>query len=421
VAAGAEALRAAVAELRGAGEAGGFPTDGVVIKLEAVADQERLGEGPVAPRWAVARKFAPERAATRLRAITLQVGRSGVVTPVAELEPVELDGSTVARASLHNADEIARRDVRIGDRVWVEKAGEIIPAIVGVDRGRRAGTETAYVFPDTCPACAEALRREEGKAGHRCVNASCPARVARRLEHFASPDGLAISGLGPALIEALVAGGRVRSPADLYRLTEDGLREVPGVGARTAGKLRREIAASRERARRDGARLIFALGWPGVGREAAKRLARAFGGLPELARADEARLRRPVDEGGPGLGPAAAKELAAHLREPGVAAEVAEWAAVGVGDLWAGAAVVGASGGRLAGQVVVITGTLASGTRAEVAARLVAAGAKVATDVTRETTLLVAGAEPGVKLGEARKRGVAVIDEVELRRRLGDE
>ncbi|MBC8011277.1 MAG: NAD-dependent DNA ligase LigA, partial [Burkholderiales bacterium] len=384
--------------------------------LERVADQEALGVGSGAPRWALARKFAPERVATRLRAITWQVGRTGVVTPVAELEPVELGGSTVARATLHNADEIARRDLRIGDRVWVEKAGEIIPALVGVDMAARPAEAEVYDFPDTCPACAGALAREDGKAAWRCDNAACPARVARRIAHFASSSAMDIGGLGPALIEAAVERGLVRTPADLYRLRPADLEALPGVGARTAGKVVEAIAASRERAGRDGARLIYGLGLPGVGRESAGRLASTYGGLEALAAANAGALMKGEAEGGPGLGEATAGVVENYLRGETTRVEWAELRAAGVGVGWSR----GAEGGALAGEVVVVTGALGRWTRAEAAERLAAAGARVGTSVTRETTLVVAGEGAGAKLDAARERGITVIDEAELARRLGE-
>ncbi len=405
IAEGRAGMLAAVAAARAASAAGDFPTDGVVVKLERVADQHVLGVGPAGPRWAVARKFEPERASTRLLGITWQVGRTGVLTPVAELDPVALGGATVARATLHNADEIARRDLRVGDTVWVARAGEIIPAIVGVDKTRRAVASQPYDFPDTCPACAAALAREDGRAAWRCVNAACPAQAARRIAHWASPSALDLRGLGPALIDKLVAGGAVRGPADLYR---DDAAVFADLGSGAARRLREEIAASRARAKADGARLLTGLGLPGVGRESARKLAESFGGLAELAQADEARLRAA------GLGRATAQGVAEHLARAEVRAEFAALLAAGLGETWetSGAA------GVFAGQTVVVTGRLARWTRAEVEARLAAAGARVASDVTAATTLVVAGEAAGSAREQARKRGVEIIDEAELVRRL---
>ncbi len=444
---GGDELRAAVAEMRGAGARGGFPTDGVVVKLERRADQEMLGLGTEGPRWAVARKFPAERVASRLLGVSWRVGRTGVLTPVAELAPVELGGATVTRASLHNAEELARRDLRVGDWVWVEKAGEIIPQIAGVDLARREAGNLAPVPPTRCPGCAAPVRRgaaegegaaagtEEGAkaaagavarmgAGDlRCVNAGCPERLARRLEHYASPAGMGLKGLGPSLVEALVKSGRVRTPADLYRLreadTESGLRSLPQVGGRFAGRLMREIEESRARAASDGARFLSALGLPGVGPGTARRLADAFPGLAELSAADEAALRRVSAEGGPGLGAVAARDLAEYLRGPLWREECASWLASGVGASWRGGGAPRGGGGPLAGKTVVLTGSLGPWSRAEATEKLRGAGATVRDRVTGETDLLVVGEEPGAKLAEARKRGIEVIDEAELMKRLG--
>ncbi|MEY4489710.1 MAG: hypothetical protein RIQ79_2218 [Verrucomicrobiota bacterium] len=421
---GADGLGTAVAEVRAAAPGLGLPVDGVVLKVERVSQQEELGLAPGAPRWALARKFEPERVVTRLLGITLQVGRTGVVTPVAELAPVELAGSTIARATLHNAGEIARRDLRVGDWVTVEKAGEIIPAIVGVEKARRTGAEVPYVFPSICPSCAGKLIQEAGEAGYRCMNRSCPAQVARRIGHFATPAALDIAGLGPVLVDALVTRGLARSPADLYRLRAEEWAALPGLGERSAAKLMAALAASRLTAQTDGARLIYALGLPGVGEGGARSLGAVVTGLKALAEVDVQALRRPQNEGGAGLGETAAWELAGYLHRPDVRAELTALREANVGVSWAKTLLPGSSGEGakvLRGQVVVLTGTLTHWTRAEASKRLIAAGATVATDVTRQTTLLVAGAEPGSKLTKARERGIEVIDEAELLKRLGTE
>lgn len=408
-------LREAVAALRDAGRAGGFPTDGVVVKLERVTDQAALGDGAGAPRWAVARKFEPPRGVSRLRGVTWQVGRSGALTPVAELEPVVLAGSTITRASLHNADEIARRDLRVGDRVWVEKAGEIIPAIAGVDTAARDGSETPCLVPAECPACGRAVVREPGATGPRCANAACPARVVRRLAHYVSPQAMDVAGLGPALLDAVVARGLADSPAGLHRLTAEEWRSLPGVGAKKASQLAAAFGDARERTKRDGARLVFGLGLPGVGRETARRLAERFGGMAELGAADGEALRAA------GLGEAVVRGLVTQLADPAVKAEWAELRAAGVGERWGGAASAErARGGALAGQSVVLTGRFSRWSRAEATARLREAGAEVTARVTRATTLVVAGSGPGAKRDEAARRGIAVIDEAELARRIGE-
>ncbi|ATC63109.1 DNA ligase (NAD(+)) LigA [Nibricoccus aquaticus] len=273
-----------------------FPTDGVVIKLDEVAQQERIGATGHAPRWAVAYKFTTERACTWVKAITVQVGRSGVLTPVAELEPVRLGGARVARATLHNAEEIARMDVRVGDMVFVEKAGEIIPAVVGVDKAGRGAERVggrvavAFLFPEDCPVCgAGVVTRTEDGAMRYCPNRDCEAQVVARLKHFAGTQGVAIRGLGEETIAAAVRSGCVRTLGDFYRMTREEWRAVPGVGEKTAGKLFAAVEASR---RAELWRVISGLGVPGVGAATARVLGREFGTLEELAAAGVERLAR---------------------------------------------------------------------------------------------------------------------------------
>lgn len=320
LATGWAALLAEVETVRRERDASGVPTDGVVVKLERVADQALLGTGPSAPRWAVARKFPAERAATRLTAITWQVGRSGVLTPVAELEPVRLAGSVVARASLHNAAEIAALDLHEGDAVWVEKAGEIIPAIVEVDRARRSAEARACTPPAVCPACAAELATEG--AALRCPRRSCPAQAAARVEYFVSKTGVNIRGLGPATVELLVARGLVGSPADLYALEVAELADLPGLGEKSATRLVAAIGASRAA---EWPAVLRALGLPGVGAARAEALARAAPDWEALLAVDVATLTAA------GFGENAAGELVAFVANPEVRAELAALAAVRVG------------------------------------------------------------------------------------------
>lgn len=407
-------LRAAVESLRDERARLGFPTDGVVVKLELTADQERLGLGPAAPRWAIARKFPAERAATRLTGITWQVGRTGVLTPVAELVPVVLGGTTVARAGLHNAAEIIALDLRTGDTVWVEKAGEIIPDIVGVDRSRRAEDATPWAPPEVCPACDGEVTSEaneavdEGRVGRlRCTNDACPAVLARRVEWFASKGGVDIAGLGPATIAALVENERVRGLADLYRLGHADLLALPGVGERSAEKLLAAITASKDA---PWPAVLGGLGLPGVGAGRAEALAKAVPDWAALLSADRAALVAA------GLGDGVADAVAAHLARPAVRAELAALAEFGVGTVRGEAT---SNAGAFAGETVVLTGRLQRWTRAEATRRLEAAGARVEPDVTRRTTLVVAGEDAGAKLAAARGLGIAVIDEAALADRLG--
>lgn len=364
-------MRDAVAAVSAARETLPYPIDGAVVKVAATAEQGVLGASRSAPRWAVAVKFAPERAATRLRDITLQIGRTGVITPVAELEPVRLGGSRVTRASLHNADEIARRDLRIGDMVFVEKADDIIPAVMGVDRSQRSAESRPYVFPETCPACGGRLEREAGQVAHRCVSVRCMARVIRQLEHFAG--AMDIRGLGPATLAALVERGKAGSAAELYRLRKEDLLPLPGFGQRSTEDLLAAIEASRERR---WEKVVFALGIPGAGRERARLLAVTFPTFEALARADLERLTARETAGGAGLGEAMAASVFAHLQQPETQALLHELSLV----LRPSSVLV--SSGPLAGEIVVVSGRLDRWTRAEVTARLREAGAEVSSSVT---------------------------------------
>lgn len=286
----------------------GFPIDGAVVKVDAVALRRTLGESEVGPAWAVAYKFEPERVETVLKAITLQIGRTGAVTPVAELEPVAIGGSTVTRASLHNAREIARRDYRVGDTVKLEKAGEIIPVLVGVVLERRHAESRPFEFPTTCPVCATALV-EEGSAAWRCPNRACPAQVKRRLEHFVSGAALNLRGFGPAVVEALVEQGSVKELDDLYRLSRAQLLAATGGKPKVADKLAAEIERSRKAERW---RVIHGLSLPETGAANARKLARHFASLAALRDATAEQLRAA------GLPKAAAEALATELRRPEV-------------------------------------------------------------------------------------------------------
>jgi DNA ligase (NAD+) len=305
----------------------GFPTDGAVVKLDPVPLQRELGATATAPRWAVAYKFAPDRVETQLLAITVQVGRTGLLTPVAELAPVTLAGTTVARATLHNAGEIARNDFRVGDFVYVEKAGEIIPAVVGVNLERRTSAIQSYVFPAACPVCGAAIAPMGEEAARRCPNAACPAQVRGRVEHFASKAGVEIAGLGPTLIAALVEKGRVRTIADLYRLHADDLVVSGRKADKSADRLIVAIAASK---RAELWRFIHGLGIPRVGEAAAKVLARRFGSLAALAAAQPGNLVAGRESVIPGLGAATALAVRDYLADPQNRALLAELQAAGV-------------------------------------------------------------------------------------------
>jgi DNA ligase (NAD+) len=393
-----------------------FPTDGAVVKLDAVVLQDRVGVTKQAPLWAVAYKFALARVETQVRAITLQVGRTGLITPVAELVPVRIGGSTVARATLYNRDEIARRDIRVGDFVLVEKAGEIIPAIAGVNRARRTDGVKPYVFPDYCPVCRTKLTQLSGETAVRCPNGECPAQVRRRIEFFASAAGVGISGLGPALVQKLVENGLVRNVADLYRLQRDDLLAAGAGGEKSVDRLLEAIESSK---RAELGRFVHGLGIPGVGEVASRDLARRFGGLDALA---QARREDFIAAGQPvaaRVGEAAAKAVLAHFAQPENQAVVAKLLASGVRPV--APAADPATRQPLVGKTFVLTGALPNLTRVQAAERIVAAGGSVASTVNRSTSFVVAGEGAGEKLQAGQALGVAVIDEAELLRMLEPE
>ncbi len=296
-----------------------YPTDGIVIKVDSVALQRELGVGPTAPRWALARKFAPPRAEAVLRDIVWQVGRTGTLTPVAEFDPVVLGGATIRRASLSNAREIERRDLRIGDTVWVEKAGEIIPQIAGVLFDQRGAEVVPYRPPTICPSCAKTLEQVGENNQLVCGNYGCEDQVVQRLLHFGSKDGLHIRGIGPAMARRLVSSGLVRGPDDLYGLSTEQFEELPGVGHKTALRLLNEVERSRD-ASLD--RWIIAFGLPGVGKTGAKQLADEFKTLSDLLDAAQRQEALSV------LGPATAEQVEAHLSRPEVRAMIARSAEV---------------------------------------------------------------------------------------------
>ncbi len=377
-----------------------YPTDGAVIKLDDMNLQRKAGETKDAPRWALAYKFAPPRAETRLLGITVQVGRTGVLTPVANLAPVELAGSTITRATLHNRDEILRRDIRVGDVVVLEKAGDVIPAIVDVNRARRTVGSQAYVFPKACPSCGTDVVQRRDEVAVRCPNFDCPSQVRRRIEHFASREGVDIDGLGPATIDVLVSRASIKDASDLYRLRrEDLMASGPGV-VRSPDRLLAAIDGSR---RAELWRFIHGFGIPGVGAVSAKEAARHYGSLEALVDADM-------------NGDSSSRAIAGHFAESRNRSLVERLVAAGVRPR------VGSEvGGDLAGRVFVLTGALPTLTRSQATYRIESAGGKVAGSVAKSTDYVVAGRDPGAKLEQARRFGVEVLDEAGLLRLLEPE
>ena len=403
----ADALR----ELDGLRHGFDYETDGAVVKLNAFALRTRVGATSKAPRWAMAYKFSAEQTETRLRRITIQVGRTGALTPVAELEPVFLAGSTISRATLHNEEELRRKDVREGDTVVIEKAGEVIPAVVRVRVDQRTGSEQPFSFPRVCPVCGSRISREQGEAGEgvvwRCANPDCAAQVRGRIEHWCARGAMDIDGAGEVLVAQLVERGLVRDPADLYRLRLDEVAGLERMGKKSAVKFLAGVEASKQR---DLWRLIFGLGMLHVGAGVAKALARSFATLEDLFAASQTELTR-VEDVGEAIatslmrwhGDPQNQDLIERLRKAGLNFQSALHQAA-------------AAAGPLSGSTWVLTGTLPSLTRQEATARIEALGGRVTGTISHKTDFVLAGIDPGSKLAKARKLGIQVLDEAEFRR-----
>jgi DNA ligase (NAD+) len=379
-----------------------FGTDGIVIKVDDLALRERLGATAKFPRWATAFKFPPEQAHTKLLRIDVNVGRTGANTPYAVLEPVVLSGSTISMATLHNAEDIARKDLREGDTVVLEKGGDVIPKIVAPVLSLRPPDSKPWEMPSACRACGSTLAREEGEVIWRCVNESCPAKLLRGLQHFAGRTAMNIEGLGESLIEQLVAEGLVRDFADLYGLEADTLAGLERMGEKSADKLVAQIERSKTN---DLARLLYALGIRHVGEKAAATLARHF-------RTMQGVLAAPVEalQSVPEIGPVVARSVRLFAGEPRNAQLIGRLERAGV-NMTTSLPAPAEEPGPLAGKTFVLTGTLSSMSREQAAAALERLGARVSGSVSRKTTFVVAGAEAGSKLDKARTLGIAVLDE----------
>jgi DNA ligase (NAD+) len=388
----------------------GFPfeTDGAVIKADLIAQHARLGSTSKAPRWAIAYKYEPEQAATRLLDITVQVGRSGVLTPVAELEPVTVAGSTVSRATLHNEEEIARKDLRIGDRVLIEKAGDVIPAVVKVLTEERDGSEKVFHMPKHCPVCSAPVTREEGEVAVRCANPGCPAQVRRRIEYFAGRSSMDIAGLGEAVVSQLCDAGLLHDVSGLYELRAEQLLPLERMGEKSVENLLAAIAASKEQPLW---RLLAALGIPHVGVTVARTLASSYGTIDRLAAASVEELCG-VEE----IGEIMANAIHGWFRDSDVITLLGKLRAAGLnfGERDAQSAAPAADG-PLKGTIWVLTGTL-SIPREEAAEMIRAKGGKASGSVSAKTTYLLAGEEAGSKLDKAQKLGVKVLNEEEFRK-----
>lgn len=386
-----------------------YETDGAVLKADILSQREQFGSTSKAPRWAIAYKYEPERAETRLREITIQVGRTGVLTPVAELDPVFVSGSTVSRATLHNEEEIRRKDIRVGDHVLIEKAGEVIPAVVAVIKEKRTGGEVEFIMPTQCPSCGGSVLREEGQVALRCTNPSCEAQLRRRLEHFACRGAMDIEGLGESMVGQLVDSRLVADIPAIFDLTKEQLLALERMGEKSASNLLAGIATSKERPLW---RLLFGLGILHVGTTAARKLAERFRTMDALRAASEEELQTTEDIGG-----VVAKSIRQWFENPKVAELLEKLRAAGLNF---GERDEHASSGEgpLKGTTWVLTGTL-SISRDEAAEMIRGAGGTVSGSVSKKTTFLLAGEEAGSKLDKARKLGVQVLTEEEFRVKLG--
>jgi len=382
-----------------------FAIDGMVIKINDLARREELGEISHAPRWAAAYKFPPERKPTTLLDITVQVGRTGVLTPNALLEPVRLAGTTVSRATLHNIDFIRARDIRIGDTVWVQKAGDIIPEVVEVDKARRPDGTAEYEMPAVCPSCGEPVSRDD-EAATRCTNPGCPAQLVRAMIHYASRDAMDIEGMGPAIVEMLTGKGMIAGVADLYHLRAEDLAGLDRMGEKSAANLVAAIEASKSRGLE---RLLYALGIRQIGEKAARSLAGHFRTIDRLFAASVEEITAIEDMGG--ISAANVVEFFAH---PQTRALIDALIAAGVKTDCAEEAP--AAGGKLEGSTWVLTGTLPTLTRSEASEIITRLGGKVSSSVSKKTSYVLAGEEAGSKLDKANALGIAVLNEEEFRR-----
>lgn len=406
-----ETIDAAFDEIKNIGEARRglyYDIDGAVIKVNDLSQRQILGSTAKTPKWAIAYKYPPEQKKTRIKDIIIQVGRTGVLTPRAELEPVSLAGSTVSYATLHNLDNIRQKDVRIGDNVLVQKAGDIIPEIISVVKADRDGSETEFNMPETCPVCGARVHREEGEAAYRCTGADCPAQLERNLIHFVSRDAMDIEGMGPSVIKKLLAEGLIKSSADIYYLTADELIKLDKLGEKSAENLLDAIEKSKKN---DLPRLIYALGIHHIGAGAAKLIAKRAGSIDALFGLTAEELTEIND-----VGMIMAESVTDFFAQPHTRTLIQKFKDAGVNTDYIGEA---RSSDALEGMTIVVTGTLPTLGRKDATALIEQNGGKASGSVSKKTTYVLAGEAAGSKLTKANDLGIPVIDEAEFMKMIG--
>jgi len=385
-----------------------YDIDGAVIKENLLSRREALGETANTPKWAVAYKYPPEKKATKLTDIVIQVGRTGVLTPNAVLEPVQLAGTSVSRATLHNIDFIAEKDIRIGDTVWVQKAGDIIPEVVSVEKGKRNGTEIPYTMPTCCPSCGEPVVRNPKEAAVRCTNSACPAQLVRNLTYFASRSAMNIDGLGEAVVELLCQNGLVKNVADFYYLKAEDIAPLDRMGEKSAAKL---ITAIEDSKTRGPEKLLCAFGIRQVGEKAAKAITKRFGDLYDIFTATSEELTAIED-----VGAITAGNIIDYFSHPQTRIMLDAMKTAGVVTAQE---ITATEDGIFEGMTFVLTGTLPTMKREEAAALIERNGGKTSSSVSKKTTYVLAGAEAGSKLTKAEQLGIPILSEEDLLRMLG--